>query len=161
MSRSVYRAPVALAVRGIGFGAVGLGVALIAAISVAAVDPAGVAAVVLWVLVALVAAAAVVVLATGVLRAAGMRTRLVLDDDGFTNATGPRSGVRRVLWRDVRKVQSDGPVVLVDLAGAKQSVIRTEMLDVEPRELARELRSRLNRDRGYTPFGTAEVDPHP
>jgi hypothetical protein len=134
-----------------------VGVALIAAMSVAAVDPSGGPAVVLWTVVALLAVAAVVVLATGALRAAGWRTRLILDDDGFTNATGPRSGIRRAAWRDVRKVQSDGPVVLVDLAEAKQSVIRTDMLDVEPRELARELRARLNRDRGYTPLGTVQV----
>jgi hypothetical protein len=52
----------------------------------------------------------------------------------------------------VRKVQADGPVVSVDLAGNKQSLIRTGGIDADPRELARELRARLNRDRGYRPL---------
>ncbi|NDL61014.1 hypothetical protein [Phytoactinopolyspora mesophila] len=161
MSRIVYRAPLALGVRGIGIGAIGLGVALVGAVLTLAAGPSGVLAVLVWTVLAVCAVAAGTVLATGVLRATGLRTRLVLDDDGFLNATGPGAGVRRVAWRDVRKVQSDGAVVSVDLAGSKQSVIRTSMLDVEPRVLARELRSRLNRDRGYKPLGTAAVEDPP
>lgn len=153
----MYRAPLALGVRGIGFGVVGLGLAIIGATLTRAADPAGVVAVLLWAAVAIVATASVLVFATGALRVAGRRTRLVLDDAGFLNATGPRAGVRRGNWRDVRKVQADGPVVSVDLSGNRQSVIRTTMLDVDPRELARELRSRLNQDRGYTPLGSATV----
>lgn len=91
-------------------------------------------------------------LTVGALRALGWGARLVLDDDGFLNATGPRAGVRRVPWRDVRKVQADGPIVSVDVAGNKQSLIRTSSLDIEPRALARELRGRLNTDRGYHPI---------
>ncbi|WP_166354651.1 hypothetical protein [Phytoactinopolyspora limicola] len=156
MSRIVYRSPLALGIRGVGVGASTLGVVLVAAMLVAAAGPSGALGVVVWSVLGLLGAAALVVLATGVLRASGLRTRLVLDDDGFVNATGPRAGVRKVAWRDVRKVQSDGDVVSVDIAGNRQSVIRTAMLDVEPKVLARELRGRLNRDRGYTPFGTGE-----
>jgi hypothetical protein len=157
----VYRAPVALGVRGIGIGAIGLGIALVGVVLTLAAAPSGAFAVVIWVVLALFGLSAGTVLVTGALRATGLRTRLVLDDHGFINATGPGAGVRRVAWRDVRKVQSDGPVVSVDLAGSKQSVIRTTMLDVEPRVLARELRSRLNRDRGYKPLGTASVEDPP
>jgi hypothetical protein len=69
----------------------------------------------------------------------------VLDQDGFLNATGPGAGVRRAAWRDVRRVQSDGPVVSVDLAAGRRSLIRTAAIDVEPRELAREFRRHLAR----------------
>lgn len=156
VSRTVYRAPVVIGVRGVGIGAVGLGLCLIGAMITVATSPGGVLGVVLWIAVAGAAVVAATVFATGVLRVAGLRSRLVIDDEGLVNATGKGVGVRRMPWRDVRKVQADGQVVSVDLAGGRQSVIHTAMLDVQPRELSRELRSRLNRDRGYTPFGSAE-----
>ncbi len=153
----MYRAPAALGVRGFGFGAAGLGLSVIGATLVGAADPDGALGAMSWAGLAVFAAVSLVFFATGLVRVAGLRGRLVLDDDGFVNATGPGAGVRKVAWRDVRKVQTDGSVVSVDVAGSKQSLIRTAALDVDPRELARELRSRLNRHRGYTPLGTAEA----
>ncbi|NED99280.1 hypothetical protein [Phytoactinopolyspora halotolerans] len=158
MSRTVYRAPIALGVRGLGFGAVGLGACVVGATLIRAADVDGPLGVVLWVTLGILAAVALVFFGTGTARAAGLRSRLVLDEDGFLNATGPGAGVRRVAWRDVRKVQADGSVVSVDVAGSRQSLIRTSALDVDPRELARELRSRLNRNRGYTPLGSAQAE---
>jgi hypothetical protein len=99
-----------------------------------------------------VALVGLAVLVVGLVRMAGYGVRLQLDDDGFLNATGSRVGIRRGAWRDVRKVQADGQVVSVDLSGGRQSIIRTSAIDVDPRELARELRTRLNRDRGYRPL---------
>lgn len=152
VTRTVYRAPVALGIRGVGFGAVGLGLAVVGATLVAAATLPGWLEFLASAVLAVLALGSAIVLVVGVLRLAGRGTRLVLDDDGFTNATGPRSGVRKAAWRDVRKVQADGPVVSVDLAGNKQSLIRTGGIDADPRELARELRARLNRDRGYRPL---------
>jgi hypothetical protein len=87
------------------------------------------------------------VLVVGLLRLVGKGARVVLDADGFLNATGPGSGVRRGRWRDVRRVQSDGPVISIELAGGRRSLVRTTMLDVGPRELAQELRRHLTRGR--------------
>lgn len=148
----MYRPPVAVAVRGVGVGALGVGAAVIAMVLVTAADLGGWLLAVVAVVLGVVAVVSLVVLCVGVWRILGWGARLVLDDDGFVNATGPRSGVRRVAWRDVRKVQADGRVVSVDLAGSRQSLIRTSVLDVDPRELARQLRSHLNRDRGYRPL---------
>ncbi len=152
MTRTVYGPPVGLAVRGVGVGAVGLGIAIIALSAIVAADlPAWVNGVAIVVL-SVAAVSFTVILLVGVLRVFGRGTRLVLNDDGFVNTTGFGLGTRRGSWRDVRKVQTDGAVVSVDLAGGRQSLIRTSALDVESRVLARELRSRLNTDRGYRPL---------
>lgn len=140
--------------RGVGIGAAGVGLAVIGVSVVAAIDLPGWLQTALIIVFGVVAVVAFVLLTVGVLRALGWGPRLVIDDDGFHNATGPRSGERRVAWRDVRKVQADGPVVSVDLAGSKQSLIRTSPLEVEPKALAQELRSRLNTDRGYRPISS-------
>lgn len=141
--------------RGIGIGAVSLGVVVIAGVVVAAAAPSGTAGTIIWVAVGMLAAVALIVLGTGIARVSGLRSRLVMDDDGFLNATGPGAGVRRAQWRDVRRVKADGDVVSVDLSGNRQSVIHTSQIAVSSRELARELRTRLNRDRGYTPLNMA------
>jgi len=152
VTRTVYGPPVGLAVRGVGVGAIGLGLLTIVASLVFAADLPAWLRVVAMVVCAVAAVLFAVVLVVGVLRVFGRGTRLVLDDDGFVNTTGFRLGVRRGAWRDVRKVQTDGSYVSIDLAGGRQSLIRTTVLDVEPRTLARELRSRLNDDRGYRPL---------
>lgn len=152
MTRTVYATHAALGIRGVGFGAVGLGLVTMCLSLVIAADLSGWLSVTLVTVLALVGAIAFLVLIVGILRVSGRGTRLVLDDEGFVNATGFGAGVRRGRWRDVRKVQADGPVVSIDLAGGKQSLIRTTAIDVEPRLLARELRSRLNNDRGYRPL---------
>jgi hypothetical protein len=136
-----------------------LGLAVVAVSLVAALDMPSWLRTILIAVLALIAVVALVVLSVGSLRALGWGVRLVLDDDGFLNATGPRPGARRVAWRDVRKVQADGTVVSVDLSGNRQSVIRTSALDVEPRELARELRARLNSDRGLHPVSSKRRRP--
>lgn len=151
MTRTVYGPPTQLAVRGVGVGAAGLGLVTIALTTVLAADTAGWVRAALLVLLGLVAVVSLVILLVGVLRVFGRGTRLVLDDDGFVNATGFGVG-RRVPWRDVRKVQTDGAIVSVDLSGGRQSLIRTTAIDIEPRALARELRGRLNQDRGYRPL---------
>lgn len=151
MTRTVYGPPTQLAVRGVGVGAAGLGLVTIGLTVVLSADLVGWLRGTLLVVLALAAVMSLVVLLVGVLRVFGRGTRLVLDDDGFVNATGFGLG-RRIPWRDVRKVQTDGAVVSVDLSGGRQSLIRTASIDVEPRTLARELRGRLNRDRGYRPL---------
>ncbi|WP_026874159.1 hypothetical protein [Jiangella gansuensis] len=159
MTRTVYGPPVQLAVRGVGVGAVGLGLVTIALTLVLAAELTGWPRTALLVLLALAALVALVILLAGVARVLGRGTRLVLDDDGFVNATGFGVRAERVPWRDVRKVQTDGDIVSVDLAQGRQSLIRTSAIDVEPRVLARELRGRLNRDRGYRPLSGPE-NPH-
>lgn len=150
--RVVYTAPVAVALRGIGVGAVAIGVCIVAAVVVLAVDMSRALTVSLSILLGLAAVIALIVLVAGLLRLAGRGVRLVLDDQGFLNATGPGAGVRRAAWKDVRKVQTDGKFVSVDLAGGKRSLIRTSTIDAEPKELARQLRERLNRGHGYRPL---------
>lgn len=148
----VYGVPVPVALRGVGFGAVGLGACVVAASILLAVKP---PRPVMWaacLLLALGALLALIVLGSGIMRLAGRGARLVLDEDGFVNASGPGAGVRRAAWKDVRKVQTDGHFVSVDLAGGKRSLIRTAALDVEPKELAQQLRARLNRGHGYRPL---------
>lgn len=148
----VYGVPVPVALRGVGFGAVGLGACVVAASILLAVNP---PRPVMWaacLLLALGALLALIVLGSGIMRLAGRGARLVLDEDGFVNASGPGAGVRRAAWKDVRKVQTDGHFVSVDLAGGKRSLIRTAALDVEPKELAQQLRARLNRGHGYRPL---------
>lgn len=152
MTRTVYGPPVQLAVRGVGVGAAGLGLVTVGLTVVFAVDLTGWLRTTLLAVLALAGLIALVILMVGVLRVLGRGTRLVLDDDGFVNATGLGFGARRVPWRDVRKVQTDGAVVSVDLSGGRQSLIRTASIDVEPRVLARELRGRLNQNRGYRPL---------
>lgn len=152
MTRTVYGPPVALAVRGIGVGAVGLGVLTIGTSLILAADlPAWLNVAALTIL-GVASLLCLVILLVGVLRVFGRGTRLVLDDDGFVNTTGFGLGARRGAWRDVRRVQTDGTFVSIDLAGGRQSLIRTTALGVEPRSLARELRTRLNDDRGYRPL---------
>jgi hypothetical protein len=160
VTRTVYGPPAAVAVRGVGLGAAGLGLVTIAAVVVLAAELPGWLDVTLLCLLAALALVSLLVLAVGVLRVFGRGARLVLDDDGFVNTTGFGLGARRGKWRDVRKVQADGTVVSVDLAGGRQSLIHTAVLDVEPRLLARELRSRLNHDRGYRnpPDGHPQAD---
>ncbi|WP_162606635.1 hypothetical protein, partial [Jiangella asiatica] len=136
--------------------AVGLGLVTIGLTVVLALDLAGWLRATLLVVLAVAALVALVVLLAGVARVMRRGTRLVLDDDGFVNATGFGVRAERVPWRDVRKVQTDGTIVSVDLAHGRQSLIRTSAIDVEPRVLARELRGRLNRDRGYRPLSGPE-----
>jgi hypothetical protein len=150
--RVVYTVPLAVALRGVGVGAVALGGCVVAAIVVLALELSRALTVALLLLLGLGAVIALIVLVAGLLRLAGRGVRLVLDEDGFVNATGPGAGVRRVAWKDVRKVQTDGKVVSVDLAGGKRSLIRTSVLDADPKELARQLRERLNRGHGYRPL---------
>lgn len=149
MTRKVYGPPPAVALRGVGVGAAGLGLVTIAASFVLTAELPSWLNVALLCLLAALALLSLVVLGVGLLRVFGRGARLVLDDDGFVNTTGFGLGVRHGRWRDVRKVQADGAVVSVDLAGGRQSLIHTSVLDVEPRVLARELRSRLNQNRGY------------
>ncbi len=152
MTRVVYKPPPALAVRGIGVGAAAVGIGVLGATVIGALDLPDWLSMTLLIGCGAVALGGLAVLVVGLVRMAGYGIRLQIDDDGFLNATGGRVGVRRGTWRDVRKVQADGQVVSVDLAGGRQSIIRTSAIDVDPRELARELRTRLNRDRGYRPL---------
>lgn len=156
--RVVYRVPVAVALRGVGFGAVGLGACVVGLAVLLSVDPPRPVTIGTGLLLGLAAVLSLVVLGAGVLRVAGRGMRLVLDEDGFTNATGPGSSVRRAAWKDVRKVQTDGQFVSVDLAGGRRSLIRTGPLDVAPKELARQLRARLNRGHGYRPLNPQGTD---
>ncbi|PSL05199.1 hypothetical protein CLV30_10464 [Haloactinopolyspora alba] len=152
VTRTVYGPPTAVAVRGVGVGAVGVGVLTIALSLLLAADLPTWLTVAAVVLIAVAGLLCAVVLVVGVLRVFGRGTRLVLDDEGFTNTTGYRLGARRGAWRDVRRVQTDGSIVSIDLAGGRQSLVRTSALGVEARPLARELRKRLNDDRGYRPL---------
>lgn len=145
MARTVYRPSPALAGRGIGVGAITLGVAAIAFTLIVSTSVEGAVKAVLMIAAALLGLYGAVVFVVGIVRLAGGGTRLILDDEGFLNATGPRSGVRSARWADVRKVQTDGSVVSIDLAGARQSIVRTRALGIDSRELARDLRQRLRR----------------
>jgi hypothetical protein len=150
--RVVYTVPTAVALRGIGLGAVGLGLCVIGAAVLLDRDPGRGTTIGVGLILAMAAGLALIVLLSGVFRLMGRGARLVLDEDGFVNATGPGSGVRKVRWRDVRKVQTDGRFVSVDLAGGKRSLIRTNVLDAAPRELAQQLRAHLNRGHGIRPL---------
>jgi hypothetical protein len=143
----VYRVPTAVALRGVGVGTVILGLCVIGTSVLRAAEPARAVAVGVGIVLGLMAILSLTVLVVGLLRLVGRGARVVLDADGFLNATGPGSGVRRGRWRDVRRVQSDGPVVSIELAGGRRSLVRTTMLDVGPRELAQELRRHLTRGR--------------
>lgn len=156
VTRTVYRPPTQLAVRGVGIGAAGVGLVTIVFSLILDADLPGWLAGIVGTLLVLVGLLALLILTVGVLRVFGRGTRLVLHDTGFVNTTGFGLGARRAAWRDVRKVQADGSIVSVDLAGGRQSLIRTSAIDVEPRVLARELRTRLNQDRGYRPLVDAD-----
>lgn len=159
--RMVYTVPIPLALRGVGFGTLALGICVVAGSVLLALDLTRPVTVAVGLLLALGAALALVVLMVGVLRLLGRGPRLVLDADGFLNATGPGAGVRRAGWRDVRKVQTDGQFVSVDLAGGRRSLIRTSSLDVGSKELARQLRARLNRGHGYRPINAPQPTSSP
>lgn len=150
--RVVYTIPTAVALRGIGLGAVGLGLCVIGGTVLIDRDPGRAVTIGVGLMLLVAAGMALIVLLSGVMRLMGRGARLILDEDGFINATGPATGVRRVRWRDVRKVQTDGRFVSVDLAGGKRSLIRTNVLDASPRELAQQLRARLNRGHGIRPL---------
>lgn len=154
--RIVYGVPLGVALRGVGVGTVGLGACVIGAVLLAKFWPSRAIGVALGLLVGLGAVLSLVVLGAGVLRVMGRGARLVIDEDGFLNATGPATGVRRAAWRDVRKVQADGRFVSVDIAGGRRSLIRTGPLDVGTKELALQLRARLNRSHGYRPLSPPE-----
>lgn len=150
--RVVYTVPTAVALRGVGLGAVGLGLCVIGGAVLVDRDPGRGALIGVGLMLALAAVMSLIVLLSGVLRLMGRGARLVLDEAGFVNATGPGTGVRKASWKDVRKVQTDGRFVSVDLAGGRRSLIRTNVLDASPRELARQLRARLNRGHGIRPL---------
>jgi hypothetical protein len=141
----VYRVPTGVALRGIGVGTIGLGLCVVGASILGAAEPSRAVVVGVGLVLGLLALLALTVLVLGVLRLVGFGARIELDDEGFLNATGPGAGVRRAVWRDVRRIQADGPVVSVDLSAGRRSIIRTGVLDVETRELAREMRARLVR----------------
>jgi hypothetical protein len=148
--RTRYGAAPSVALRGVGLGAMLLGGAIVVGLVVTAVGvEASVLAWAVAVPLALVAAAGLALLVVGLWRLSGRGLRLELDDDGFLNATGPGAGVRRAAWGDVRTVRSDGPVVVVDLAGGRRSIVRTGSLSVPAGDLAAELRRRLDRGHGY------------
>lgn len=147
--RRAYGVAPGVALRGVGVGASGLGGCVLAGVLLRAAGTGGMLALVLGLLLVGVAGVALTVLVVGALRVAGRGPRLVLDDQGFTNATGPGGGVRRGAWKDVRSVRVDGPVVVVDLAGGRRSIVRTGALAVGAAELSRELRARLDRGHGY------------
>jgi hypothetical protein len=142
----VYRVPTAVALRGVGVGAVILGLCVVGVSVLRAVPSARAVVVGVGIVLGLLAILSLTMLIVGLFRLIGQGARVVLDDHGFLNATGPGGGVRRGTWRDVRRVQSDGPVISIDLAGGRRSLIRTSMLDVGPRELAQELRRHLTRE---------------
>jgi hypothetical protein len=143
---AVYRVPTAVALRGVGVGAVILGLCVVGVSVLRAVQLARAVVVGVGIVLGLLAILSLTMLIVGLFRLIGRGARVVLDDHGFLNATGPGGGVRRGTWRDVRRVQSDGPVISIDLAGGRRSLIRTSMLDVGPRELAQELRRHLTRE---------------
>ncbi len=143
----VYGVPTAVALRGIGVGTVILGLCVIGASILRAAEPPRAVVVGVWIVLGLLGILSLIVLVVGLLRLVGRGARVVLDADGFLNATGPGAGIRRGRWRDVRRVQSDGPIISIELAGGRRSLVRTTTLDVGPRELAQELRRRLNRVR--------------
>ena len=148
----VYRVPTGVALRGIGIGAIGLGLCVVGVSILGAAEPSRAVVVGVGLVLGLLAVLALTVLVVGVLRLVGLGARVELDDEGFLNATGPGSGVRRAAWRDVHRVQSDGPVVSVDLSAGRRSIIRTGLLDVQTRELAKEMRARLvRRDAAHPP----------
>ena len=146
----VYQVPTAIALRGIGVGTVILGLCVIGASVLRVAQPPRAVVVGIGIVLGLLGILSLVVLVVGLLRLVGRGARVVLDADGFLNATGPGSGVRRGRWRDVRRVQSDGPVISIELAGGRRSFIRTTTLDVGPRELAQQLRRQLTRSRSET-----------
>ena len=139
----VYRVPTGVALRGIGVGTLILGLCVVGVSVLRALEPVRAVVVGVGLVLGVMALLSVTMLIVGLLRLIGRGARFVLDDDGFLNATGPGGGVRRGVWRDVRRVQSDGPVISIDLAGGRRSLVRTNMLDVGPRELAQELRRHL------------------
>lgn len=141
----VFRVPTGVALRGIGIGTIGLGLSVVGVSILGAAEPSRAVVVGVGLVLGLLALLAFTVLVVGVLRLVGVGARVELDDEGFLNATGPGAGVRRAAWRDVRRVQSDGPVVSVDLSEGRRSIIRTGVLDVQTRELAKEMRARLVR----------------
>ena len=143
----MYGVPTAVALRGIGVGTVILGLCVIGASILRAAEPPRAVVVGVWIVLGLLGILSLIVLVVGLLRLVGRGARVVLDADGFLNATGPGAGIRRGRWRDVRRVQSDGPIISIELAGGRRSLVRTTTLDVGPRELAQELRRRLNRVR--------------
>ncbi|HET6918630.1 MAG TPA: hypothetical protein VFI46_04095 [Jiangellaceae bacterium] len=143
----VYQVPTAVALRGIGVGTVVLGLCVIGASILRAAQPPRAVIVGVGIVLGLLGMLSLVVLVVGLLRLVGRGARVVLDADGFLNATGPGAGVRHGRWRDVRRVQSDGPVISIELAGGQRSLVRTATLDVGPRELAQELRRHLTRGR--------------
>lgn len=149
--RVVYTVPIAVGLRGVGLGAVGLGLCVIGGTVLIDRDPDRGVMIGVGLILAVAAAMALIVLLSGVMRLMGRGARLILNEDGFVNATGPGTGVRKARWKDVRKVQTDGRFVSVDLAGGKRSLIRTNVLDASPRELAQQLRARLNQGHGIRP----------
>lgn len=146
--RVVYTVPTPVALRGVGVGTVGLGACIIGTSALLAVDPSRPVTVAVGLLLALATALALLVLVVGLLRLVRRGARVVLDRDGLLNATGPGTGMRRVAWQDIRRVQTDGPSVLVDVVGGRRSVIRTASLEIGPKDLARELRARITESRG-------------
>jgi hypothetical protein len=141
----VYRVPTGIALRGIGVGTVLLGLCVVGTSVLRATDPPRAVVVGVGIVLGLLGILSLTLLIVGLLRLVGRGARFVLDADGFLNATGPGAGVRRARWADVRRVRSDGPVISIELAGARRSLVRTTVLDVGPRELAQELRRHLTR----------------
>ncbi|HSK25713.1 MAG TPA: hypothetical protein VK894_02240 [Jiangellales bacterium] len=150
--RSRYGVSPAVALRGLGVGSVLLGTAVVGGVLLSALGVTGTAGWLVTVPLALLALIGLVFMVVGLWRLTGRGPRLEMDDAGFVNATGPGAGVRRAAWKDVRTVRADGPVVVVELAGGRQSIIRTGSLAVPPKHLAAELRQRLNRGHGYRPL---------
>jgi hypothetical protein len=143
----VYRVPTAIALRGVGVVTLLFGLCVIGASVLRAVEPPRAVVVGAGLVLGVLAVLSLTLLIVGLLRLVGRGARLVLDGAGFLNATGPGAGVRRGAWRDVRRVHSDGPVISIELAGGRRSLVRTSALDVGPRELAQELRRHLTRRR--------------
>ena len=161
--RKVYATAPAAAVRGLGLGLVGLGFVVLISLPLLAAEPPRWVSVVAVIVLGLITLTMLIIIGTAVVRITGRGPRLVLDADGFENRTGVRVGVRRATWREVKHVRAHGRTLIVELTDGRQSLVDTSLLAAPPRDLAVDLRARLNASRGYRPptGGAPPVDSPP
>jgi hypothetical protein len=147
--RAVYATAPAAGVRALGLGLVGLGFVVLISLPLLAAEPPQWVSVVATIVLALSTLTMLVIIGTAVARIAGRGPRLVLDADAFENRTGVRVGVRRATWREVKHVRAHGRTLVIELTDGRQSLVDTSLLATPPRDIAADLRDRLNASRGY------------
>ncbi len=141
----VYKASVPLALRGLGYAAALLGVALVLVVLATAVLD-GTGRTLLLIAAGVLALPAVGGTLTGLARIGGFGARLEVSPAGFRNRTGLIGiGARSAAWTQVSRLSAHGDVLAIELGERGSSLVDAKVLGYSPSALGEQLRPHVGR----------------